>query len=205
MKIRNPVTPSLYKLIFVASLVAVLIISDSPAVSANTQASVNSTASPIAPGYSVLKLLLEDEQHLTFIRRTQMVITFDSIGDHSARLIDAISDSSERDLEKLEKLATAKPVFLFEEFSDDAIGKATLDSLRMTTAKEFLFESDDFEKNLLLSQLKVLRVISHLAIQLEHKETNAKRKKWLNKISNQYEDYYQQVNARITITNKDKT
>jgi len=129
-----------------------------------------------------------------------MIVTFDGISDHSSSLIDKISDSSEQDLEALEKLASNRPVIQFEEFSDDAIGKATLDSLRMTTAKEFFFEADDFEKNLLLSQLKVLRLISHLAQQLELKETNKERKVLLQKMSNRYENYYQQVNALITIT-----
>lgn len=199
MKTRNPFTPSFYKLILMFSLFGVLAVSDNPSVIASTQAST----SPTASGYSALKLFLEDEQYLTVIRRTQMVISFDGISDRSTRLIDAISDSSEQDLEKLEKLAAVKPLILFEEFSDDAIAKATLDSLRMTTAKEFLFEADDFEKNILLSQLKILRVISHLAEQLERKETNSRRKKWLNEISNKYEDYYRQVNARIVISSKD--
>lgn len=176
-------------------------ISDTAAVNATTKTATSSTA----PGYSALKLFLEDEQYLTFIRRTQMIITFDGISDGSRTLIDEISDSSEQDLETLEKLAAEKPAISFEEFSDDAIGKATFDSLRMTTAREFFLEADDFEKNILLSQLKVLRVISHLAEQLETKEANPKRKKWLNKISQRYENYYQQVNARITITAADKS
>ena len=189
-------TPSLYKLLFLFCMTGVFIISDTPSV--NAGARMNTGVS--STGYSVLKLLLEDEQHLTLIRRTKMIVTFDGISDHSTRLIDMISDSSEQDLEALEKLAMKKPVIQFEEFSDDAIGKATLDSLRMKTAKELFFESDDFEKNILLSQLKVLRLISHLAQQLELKETNVKRKALLQEMSDRYEDYYQQVNARITIT-----
>lgn len=194
-------SPPLYKLLFVISLIGTLVISDTPAVSATT----NTTASATAAGYSALKLFLEDEQHLTLIRRTKMIITFDAISDGSQTLIDAISDSSDQHLDELERLAAASPVIIFEEFSDDTIGKATLDSLRMTTAKEFLFDADDFEKNMLLSQLKVLRVISHLAEQLEQKETNSRRKKWLNKVSSRYEDYYQQVIEKITLTTKDKS
>ena len=132
----NPVTPSFYKLLFVFCLTGMLAISDSPSVIASTRTNTEVSST----GYSVLKLLLEDEQHLTIIRRTKMIITFDGISDHSTRLIDMISDSSEQDLQALEKLATNRPVIQFEEFSDDAIGKATLDSLRMTTAKEFFFE-----------------------------------------------------------------
>ena len=75
----------------------------------------------------------------------------------------------------------------------------------MTTAKEFLLESENFEKNLLLSQLNILRVISHLAEQLEEKETSVKRRVWLNKLANRYENYYQQIYARITISVNRKT
>ena len=188
--------PSFYKLLFITSLISAFVIADNPVVNANNR----SATSPASTGYSALKLFLEDEQYLTAIRRTKMVISFSGISDKSEKLIDQISDSSERAIEELEKLAAVKPSFVFEEFSDETIGKATLDSLRMTTAKEFLLESENFEKNLLLSQLNILRVISHLAEQLEEKETSTKRKAWLNKLANRYENYYQQIYARITIS-----
>ena len=188
--------PSFYKLLFITSLISAFVIADNPVVNANSRSTTSSTST----GYSALKLFLEDEQYLTAIRRTKMVISFSGISDKSEKLIDKISDSSEQALEELEKLAAVKPAIVFEEFSDETIGKATLDSLRMTTAKEFLLESENFEKNLLLSQLNILRVISHLAEQLEEKETSAKRKAWLNKLANRYENYYQQIYARITIS-----
>jgi hypothetical protein len=201
MKFTRPFISSFVKLLLVTSMIGILVISDRPAVGASTTSSTGTTT----PGYSALKLFLEDEQHLTLIRRTKMIITFDDISNRSQTLIDAISDSSERDLRELEKLASASPRIKFEEFSDESIAMATLDSLRMTTAKEFLFEADDFEKNILISQLNILRVISHLAEQLEQKETNSQRKKWLSKISRRYEKYYQQVNARISITGVKRT
>jgi len=193
--------PSFYKLLFLTSLISAFVIADNPVVNASNR----SATSPTAAGYSALKLFLEDEQYLTAIRRTKMVISFSGISDKSEKLIDKISDSSEQAIEELEKLATVKPSIIFEEFSDKTIGKATLDSLRMTTAKEFLLESENFEKNLLLSQLNILRVISHLAEQLEEKETSTKRKAWLNKLANRYENYYQQIHARITIYGNRKT
>ena len=195
MKTHGPITPIFSRLLPVISLIAVLVISDSTVVSATTQ-----VTSSTAFGYSALKLFLEDEQHLTFIRRAQMLVTFAGISDESSKLIDKISDSSETDLDELIKLAAEKPVITFKKFSDNEIAMATFDSLRMTTAKEFIFEADDFEKNILLSQLKVLRVISHLAKHLEEKETSINRKKWLNKLSRRYEAYYQQVNNRISIS-----
>jgi hypothetical protein len=188
--------PSFYKLIVITCLIATFVIADDPVVNANNR----SVTSPTSTGYSALKLFLEDEQYLTAIRRTKMVISFSGISDKSVKLIDDISNSSEQAIEELEKLATVRPAFVFEEFSDETIGKATLDSIRMTTAKEFLLESESFEKNLLLSQLKILRVISHLAIQLEEKETSAKRKAWLNRLAQRYENYYQQIHARIIIS-----
>ena len=191
---------SFYKLIFITSLIAAFVIADNPVVSAKNQLLNHSTTT----GYSALKLFLEDEQYLTTIRRAKMMITFSDISDKSTKLIDNINDSSEQAIEELEKLAAVKPSFVFEEFSDDTIGKATLDSMRMTTAKEFLFESENFEKNLLLSQLNILRVISHLAKQLAEKETSIKRKAWLNKLADRYENYYQQIHARITISDNPK-
>ena len=158
----------------------------------------------IDAGYSALKIFLEDEQYLTAIRIAKTLLSFEGISDNTKKLIDEISDSSEKALEELEQLAARKPVIVFEEFSDESIGKATLDSMRLATAKEFLFDTDDFEKNLLLSQSQILRVISHLARQLEEKETDAKRKAWLNKLAARYENYYKQVYARISINNKGK-
>lgn len=190
----------LYKLLFVTGLLGVVVVTGNPAIGARHQQAGNT----VDAGYSALKLFLEDEQHLTTIRRIKLVLAFESISGKSKKLIDEIADSSEQALEDLEKLATAKPVIVFEEFSDESIGKATLDSMRIATAKEFLFESDDFEKDLLISQSQILRVISHLAKQLEEKETNAKRKAWLNKLAIRYEKYYQQVYARISITGTGK-
>ena len=190
----------LYKLLFFTSLLGVVVVTGNPAIGARHQQAANT----VDAGYSALKLFLEDEQHLTTIRRIKLVLAFESISDKSKKLIDEIADSSEQALEDLEKLATAKPVIVFEEFSDESIGKATLDSMRIATAKEFLFETDDFEKDLLISQSQILRVISHLAKQLEQKESNAKRKVWLNKLAIRYEKYYQQVYARISITGKGK-
>lgn len=192
---------SFYKLLVITGLITAFVIADNPVVNAKNR----SAASPVATGYSALKLFLEDEQYLTAIRRTKMVISFSAISDKSRKLIDAISDSSEQAIEDLEKLSAVKPSFVFEEFSDETIGKSTLDSLRITTAKEFLLESENFEKNLLLSQLNILRVISHLARELEEKETSDKRKAWLNKLANRYESYYQQIYGRITISGNGKT
>lgn len=186
---------SLYKLIIIITLLGIVNIYSATTVSANNQ----TLSGSIASGYSALKIFLEDEQYLTTIRRTKMVITFSDISDNSKKLIDDIADSSEQALVELEAFAQQKPVVVFEDFSEEMIAIATLDSLRMETAKEFLFEADDFEKNLLLSQLKVLPVISHLAEQLEKKETNLKRKTWLNELAKKYKDYYQQVDDSISL------
>lgn len=156
-------------------------------------------------GYSALKLFLEDEKHLTTIRRVKKILTFDGISGHSTKLIDNIADSSKQALDELEQLAMLKPAIVFEEFADESIGKATLDSLRMGAAKEFLLYTDDFEKSLLISQTQVLPVICHLARQLEEKEINNERKAWLQKLAIRYEQYYQQVYTRIGVTVKKKT
>jgi len=191
-----------------SKLLLITLISSSFFVANFSLANANVTAKEIKAidsGYSVLKLLLEDEQHLTVIRRTKMILTFSSINDTSTTIIDAISTSSERSLDELETLATEQPEINLSEIPGETISSATLNSLRMATAKEFLFDGDNFEKNLLLSQLKVLPVIIHLAEQLEEKETNSDRKQWLNRLSSQYREHYQLVNSRISITATDKS
>jgi hypothetical protein len=183
-----------YQLMFVITLLTVIATGQSHA---NTS---TSDRTHINGGYSVLKLLLEDEQHLTLIRRTKSVLTFSAISDGSRKLVDEIADTSEKALEQLETLAASKPGIEFLELAEHAIAHSTLDSMRMETAKGFLFSGDDFEKQLLVSQMQVLRVIRHLAQELEEEETNLKRKAWLNKLAMRYENYYQQVYSRLTVS-----
>ena len=197
MKINRILMSLPFSLMLITSMLGILVFTNTHAISASKQ-----KADTIDSGYSALKLFLEDEQHLTTLRRVKLVLAFEGISDQSTRLVDEIADTSEQALDDLEKFAAARPTIVFEEFSDDSIGKATFDSLRIATAKELLLETDDFEKDLLLSQSNILRVISHLAKQLEAKETNAKRKAWLNNLAVRYEKYYQQVYARISITGK---
>jgi hypothetical protein len=148
----------------------------------------------------MLRLLLEDEQHLTTIRRIKAILMLEGISEPSRKLIDDIAGLSSTALEELDALAPHKPSIHFVEFSDELIGKATLDSLRMTAAKEFLLDNDNFEKNLLISQAQVLRVVAHLATELADKEVNAKRREWLSKLSGEYTNLYNLVYRRIALS-----
>ena len=183
------------KLLLTLSLLCIPVVSSSYVDTPGIEASENRLNS----GYSTLKLLLEDEQHLTTIRRIKAVIAFGGISEPSIKLIDDIADLSTAALGELETLVPLKPPISFVEFSDELIGKATLDSLRMTTAKEFLLENDNFEKNLLISQAQVLRVISHLATELAESESSAERKIWLNQLAQKYGAFYDLVYERVTL------
>jgi len=193
--------PLLLNTLILTSLVSTLIIADTPVLAIETPRQPGSISANDQTGYTVLKLLLEDEQYLTTIRRTRMIVTFTGINDTTIKLIDEISNSSIKAIDELELLADEKPTILFHELEDNTIEKSTLDSLRMTTAKEFIFDGDNFEKNLLLSQLKVLRLISHLATQLKEVEPSVKRRAWLNELAKQYEIYYQRTIMRISLNN----
>ncbi|VAW52344.1 hypothetical protein MNBD_GAMMA05-703 [hydrothermal vent metagenome] len=184
--------------LIITSLFGTLVTADSKKLNIDIPSQISNTSSH-SPGYSALRLLLDDEQYLTTIRRTKMIFTFSSISDNSIELIDNIAESSEQAIDNLDELAQKRPVIAFVDFSEKAITKATFDSLRMATAKEFIFGGENFEKDLLLSQLSILRLISHIAAQLEEVEPNEKRSLWLSKLSKQYEAYYQQVNMRISI------
>ena len=190
-----------YQLMFVISVIFALGVTSAYA---NTTIAPTPGQSNLNDGYSALKLFLEDEQYLTLIRRTKSVLTFSSISEPSRKLIDEIADASEKALDELERMTAYSPHITIEDISEHTIAKATLDSMRLETAKEFLVSGEEFEKSLLVSQMQVLRVISHLAKQLEQNEANAKRKVWLKQLAAQYEKYYKQVFARLSVTPKSK-
>ncbi len=201
MKLLRLLLAYTYQLMFVISVIFVLGVSSAYA-STNTAPTTGQTH--LNDGYSALKLFLEDEQYLTLIRRTKSILTFSGISEPSKKLIDEIADTSEKALDELERMAAYNPSITIEDMSDHTLAKATLDSMRMETAKEFLVSGEDFEKSLLVSQMQVLRVISHLAKQLEQNETNTRRKVWLKQLAARYEKYYQQVFARLSVTAKGK-
>lgn len=155
-------------------------------------------------GYYLLRVLLEDEQYLTSIRRAKMVLTFADISDSSSDLIDQIASSAEDAIIEMDRLSSEEPVINFDNIQENTLARATLDSIRLTTAKEFLLDSDNFEKNLLLSQNNALQLITHLAKQLEDIEPNVKRKQWLMALSRQFETYYQHVNSHIFVQTSKK-
>lgn len=181
---------------FILSGLVLLVLPTADAIAdIKNSASVNKN---LSTGYSSLKLLLDDEQYLTAVRRTRLVITFSSISEGTTTLIDNIADSSEQALDELEQLAERKPAITFIEFDEYSIVMQTFESIRSDALKSFFFD-DDFEKQLLVSQLNVLRVMSQLAHQLEQLETSTERKHWLRKFSRQYESYYQKVYKRFRL------
>ena len=171
-------------------------------VSCSTPSTIRSQSdvSEVNSGYSILLLFLENQKNLTTLGQIKALFMFKDINDDSAKLILKITKSSEEALAELEKLASKKPTIIVKEFSDNSISKATFDSLRITTAKELLFDSENFEKNFLFSQAQLIRVISHLAEELEAQEVNEKRKAWLLKLVKRYEAYYSLIYKRITLT-----
>jgi hypothetical protein len=189
--------PALCGLIVICSLLGLLVFSSTTVLASSP--STDNRRTYLNSGYSALKIFLQDEQYLTIIRRTKAVLMFEGISESSKRIIDAISDTSATALEQLEYIASAKPPIRLKVFSEDSIAMTTLDAMRMTTAKELIFNSDDFEKSLLLSQAQILRVISHLLREIEQQEPNLKRKDWLGKLADRYEGYYREVYARISV------
>lgn len=150
-------------------------------------------------GYSLLRLFLDDEQYLTAIRRAKTVINLDGTNDQVSALIDEIADTSETACEQLEALATEKPAVEFASFNDTSITLATLDDLRFATAKTLIIDGENFEKNMMLSQIQVLPVITQIATRLAENENNPKRKNWLLQLAAQYSDYYRRVHALLDI------
>jgi hypothetical protein len=168
--------------------------------SASTVQPVKSERVSTQQGYSVLKIFLEDEQYLTAIRYFKTVISFSATRQPVADLVDDIADISEYSLEQLEELAEEKPEIHFNQLEENSVAVSTLDSLRYTTARRFINDTANFEKNILLSQVQILPVIAHLAQTLQENETNLKRKYWLHKLSLKFTVLYRRAYAQLYIT-----
>lgn len=153
------------------------------------------------PGYSLLRQLLVDEHHLTTIRRFKRILNFGGINEHSAELIDQISSSSDNALQQLDALATEQPAIQFDQLDEPNIAITTFDALRYDMARKFIFDGERFEKDVLLSQMQVLPVISHLTKQLEMNESNAQRKKWLHNLAERYVDFYKRSQSFFVLAN----
>lgn len=185
-----------YRQVLTSCIFSVFLVSCATSSTIRSQSDV----SEINTGYSALLIFLESQKNLTTLGRIKALFMFKEINDDSAKLILKITKSSEKALEELEKLASKKPVIVAKDFAENSIGKATFDSLRITAAKELLFDSENFEKNFLFTQAQLVRVISHLAGELEAQEVNEKRKAWLLKLVKRYEEYYVLVYKRITLS-----
>ena len=141
-------------------------------------------------GYTLLRQLLVDEHYLTTIRRVKHILNFGGISASSAKLVDQISSSSENALRQLDALATEPPAVQFDQLDEPNIAISTFDSLRYDMARKFIFDGERFEKDVLLSQVQVLPVITHLTKQLEANEANSRRKKWLHSLAEHYSQFY---------------
>lgn len=162
--------------------------------------STKPAVSEVNTGYSALALFLENQEQLKTLRSVRSFLTRKQMSSESEKLIDSISEYSAQALKELKTQASKQPTITIKQFSDNSIGMSTFDSLRMSTAKQLMFDSRNFEKNLLLSQTQILKLISHLAEELRKKEHNRKRKVWLSDLSRRHEDYYTRVYERIALT-----
>ena len=87
-------------------------------------------------------------------------------------------------------LAGEAPAIQFDELDEPNIAITTFDALRYDMARKFIFDGEHFEKDVLLSQVQVLPVITHLTKQLEANEVNTQRKKWLHDLAEHYSEFY---------------
>lgn len=156
------------------------------------------------PGYSMLRLFLVDEHYLTAIRRIKTVLSFGGISQDSVQLIDDISQYAESALHDLDTLVLKNPVVQFNSFDENSIAISTFDALRYATAKQLFLDSAHFEKNLLLSQIRILPAIRHLSQKLAENETNITRKKWLRKLSKQFADFNHRAQAMFELNVADE-
>lgn len=160
-------------------------------------ASGNSSAKDTGFGYSMLRLFLQDEQYLTAIRRAKSVINLDTTSDSVADLVDEIADVSESALAELDNYSDVPPAIRFVSLDKDSIAFSVFDDLRFSTGKTLLLDGEQFEKNILMSQIQVLPVIAQLAAELADNETSSQRKLWLEQLNKKYSGLYRRASDSL--------
>ncbi|MGD8310980.1 MAG: hypothetical protein PVJ66_00165 [Gammaproteobacteria bacterium] len=151
-------------------------------------------------GYAILRTILGDEQYLKVIRLTKGIVSFKSVSESTRQVIDDIAQTASAAHEELERLASLSPEIIFASGEGAVIEQITLRALRITTAKEFLASKENFEVILLVSQTQALRLVSHLAGELQDIETNPRRKAWLEELANRFEKLYARTLARLKVS-----
>jgi hypothetical protein len=177
------------------SILIVIVLSLNLATAAGT--SGDSPATDTGLGYSILRLFLEDEQYLTAIRRAKSVINLDTTSDSVADLVDEIADVSESALADLDNFSEKPPAIRFVPLDRDSIAYSVFDELRFSTAKALLLDGEQFEKNILLSQIQVLPVIAQLAASIAENETSSHRKRWLEQLNKKYSGLYRRASDSL--------
>ncbi len=154
-------------------------------------------------GYSVLRKMLGDEQHLKTLRVAKSVVTLNNVSDPTRRLIDDIAAASSTGLDRLDGIAALKPRISFDSSCSSMLDRAMLDPMRLSTAKDLLMASgDEFEIRLVVSQVQALRMISELAGELRDLDPNVQRQVWLQELSGQYAALYKRAVASLSLTGK---
>jgi len=185
-----------YKLAFLIVVLA-LVACDGHGKTAVSQS--DDTRRSLNSGYVILHTMLRDQQYLKTIRLTKTLVTFQSVSEPTRKIVDAIAQTSSTALDELERLASEAPKIDLDAGKDTGIEQMTRDALRTTTAKEYLTSKKDFELVLLISQIQVLRYITHLAMELKVIETNDSRRAWLDTLSGRIEKLYLRVLSRLKV------
>jgi hypothetical protein len=168
---------------------------DSPAAAVPEQAQARDA------GYSVLRKLLGDEQHLRVLRLAKMVVSLRAISGPTRKLIDDITDAAAGDSDRLDRVAALEPRIRFDASCSTLLDRAMLDPMRLATAKELVMApGDEFEIRLVVSQVQALRMISQLVGELGDLDPNAQRQAWLGELSARYEALYKRAVSRLSLT-----
>lgn len=154
-------------------------------------------------GYSVLRKLLGDEQHLRTLRLAKMVVSLQAISAPTRKLIDDIAAASAGDSDRLDRIAALEPRIRFDASCSTTLDRAMLDPLRLATAKELVMAPDDeFEIRLVVSQVQALRLISQLVAELGDLDPNTQRQAWLGELATRYGALYKRAVARLSLNGK---
>lgn len=135
--------------------------------------------------YTLLEGALSDESHLKWLLLVRK-ITLNKPPTEVAKLMEEISATSNKRADELKKLRTLAPSVVGVP-APSPIGDAIQVSAKDMGTHEMIFPDGNFNMRFLFLQAQATRMISVIAKEGATVEDNAIRRKWLEKLSVEYE------------------
>jgi len=138
-------------------------------------------------GYDLLAKALDDEARLDTLKVVKKV-TLDGPNDAIAKLMERLSDASEKRIEELERLRALRPR-VSDSPEPNPVGEAIREVATDYGKAEMMSRDGGFDVRFVLVQAQATRMVAAIATALARFDPEPRRKQWLKQVARDYEGY----------------